>query len=77
MITATEKPWNSATTLYIARKLQEIAKEKDKQITVLDLGCGDGHMIKTFREYGHDMYGYDNNEKLLRENLEPIFEDDF
>ena len=77
MISATEQPWNSATTLYIARKLQEIAKEKDKQLTVLDLGCGNGHMVKTFGEYGHDMYGYDNNERLLRENLEPVFGDDF
>jgi SAM-dependent methyltransferase len=57
MIKATDKPWNSPTTLYIARKLQSFAK--GKSLSVLDLGCGDGTVLEYLLDYGYDLYGYD------------------
>ncbi|MGA1840036.1 MAG: class I SAM-dependent methyltransferase [bacterium] len=57
MIEATDKPWNSATTLYIARKLQSITK--GKSLSVLDLGCGDGTVLEYLLGYGYDLCGYD------------------
>lgn len=57
MINATDKPWNSSTTLYIARKLQSF--NKGKSLSVLDLGCGDGTVLEYLLDYGYDLYGYD------------------
>ena len=57
MIKATDKVWNSPTTLYIARKLESIAP--GKSISVLDLGCGDGSILEYLMDYDYDLYGYD------------------
>lgn len=57
MIKATDKQWNSSTTLYIARRLQEIAG--GRRIAVLDIGCGDGKILECLLDYGYDLYGYD------------------
>ncbi len=57
VIQATDRPWNSATTLYIARRLHALAG--DRRLAVLDLGCGDGTIIESLAAYGHDLYGYD------------------
>lgn len=57
MIQATDKPWNSPTTLYIARKIQSLAK--GKSLSILDLGCGNGTVLEHLLDYGHDLYGYD------------------
>jgi SAM-dependent methyltransferase len=57
VVGATDKQWNSATTLYIARRLQEIAG--GRPIAVLDVGCGAGAVLGSLLEYGYDLYGYD------------------
>jgi SAM-dependent methyltransferase len=57
MIQATDKPWNSATTLYIARKIEQLAA--GRRLAVLDLGCGAGGMLKFLLDYGHEFYGCD------------------
>ena len=57
MIHAIDKSWNSPTTLYIARRLQTIAK--GRALSVLDMGCGDGTIIELLMDYGYDLYGYD------------------
>lgn len=57
MIGAGDKPWNSALTLYLARRLDAIAA--GHKLTVLDMGCGDGLTMAMLMEYGHDLYGYD------------------
>jgi SAM-dependent methyltransferase len=57
MIGATDKQWDSPTTLYIARRLQEIAD--GRRIAVLDMGCGDGRTLESLLDYGYDLYGYD------------------
>jgi SAM-dependent methyltransferase len=73
MIKAADKPWNSPTTLYIARKLQSIAK--GKPLSALDLGCGDGTVLEYLLEYGHDLYGYDFPEcaAALKKRLSAYF----
>jgi SAM-dependent methyltransferase len=76
-ILATDKPWNSATTLYIARRLHEVSG--GRPLDVLDVGCGDGTIISLLQEYGHRLHGYDlayRNESLRR-RLQPIFGEDF
>jgi SAM-dependent methyltransferase len=74
-ISASEKPWNSATTLYIARKLQQIAD--GRQLQVLDMGCGQGQAISLLSGYGHTLYGFDLPDKseTLAANLGPTFGD--
>lgn len=79
-ITATEQSWNSATTLYIARKLGKIAESrsevtKEKPLKVLDMGCGTGNLINYFKDYGHDLYGYDFPDRAhhLKNNLGDYF----
>jgi SAM-dependent methyltransferase len=57
MIRATDRTWNSATTLYIARRLEQIAN--GRHIRVLDMGCGDGTVMEHLSEYGYELYGYD------------------
>jgi SAM-dependent methyltransferase len=77
VIRATDKRWNSATTLYIARRLQEISG--GRRIAVLDLGCGDGTTLEYLLDYGHDLYGYDlvyyedQYDKPRRKRLVPYF----
>jgi SAM-dependent methyltransferase len=83
VIGATDKHWNSATTLYIARRLQEIAR--GRPIAVLDLGCGNGAVLGHLLEYGYDLYGYDlavgvleNQESRVRRGaLLPHFGDQY
>jgi SAM-dependent methyltransferase len=57
VIGASDKPWNSASTLYLARKLEELAA--GRRLAVLDVGCGDGLVMEQLLEYGHDYSGYD------------------
>ena len=57
MIRAKDKPWNSATTLYIARKLEAFAQ--GTEIAVLDMGCGYGTILEYLIDYNYDVYGYD------------------
>lgn len=80
MIGATDGQWNSATTLYIARRLQEIAG--GRPIAVLDVGCGAGAGLGHLLEYGYDLYGYDlvdaedEYSEARRERLLPHLETD-
>ena len=73
LIGANEKPWNSPTTLYIARRLQEISN--GQTVRVLDLGCGDGTMIEQLLNYGYELYGYDlpSRSEQLRKRLLKVF----
>jgi SAM-dependent methyltransferase len=57
MISATDQRWNSPNTLYIARRLHEIAGDRRK--AVLDVGCGDGRTLEHLLGYNYDLYGYD------------------
>lgn len=43
--------------------LKIIKDAKNKKI--LDLGCGNGHLIKILKERGYDVYGIDNSNKKL------------
>ncbi|MGA1794319.1 MAG: class I SAM-dependent methyltransferase [bacterium] len=56
-IRATDGQWNSSTTLYIARRLHDLAQ--GRRLSVLDMGCGDGTVIEHLLDYGYDLYGYD------------------
>jgi SAM-dependent methyltransferase len=77
VVGATDRNWNSATTLYIARRLQELAG--DRPIAVLDVGCGAGEVLGQLLEYQYDLYGYDLVEyegqysRARRERLLPHF----
>ena len=73
MIGATDKSWNSAITLYIAREIELLAD--GKQISVLDMGCGRGVMLEQLLDYGYDLYGYDFpiRSDLLRTRLSRYF----
>ena len=81
MIAATDQPWRSATSLYLARRLQEIAG--GRPIAVLDLGCGAGDILSDLVEYGYDLYGYDladaaeGHGEARRERLLPHFGDQY
>ena len=81
MIEAADKQWNSATTLYIARRLQEIAG--GRRIAVLDVGCGDGKVLEYLFDYGYDLYGYDLAQyediydEARRKRLIPYFGDSY
>ena len=80
MISATDKPWNSATTFYIARKLDEIAATvPGRKLDVLDLGCGEGTVMEQLVEYGYALHGYDLSERkeVLKERLGRHFGDSF
>ena len=57
MTGATDRQWNSATTLYISRRLHEIAG--GRALAVLDLGCGAGKTLSHLLDSGLDLYGYD------------------
>jgi SAM-dependent methyltransferase len=71
------RPWNSATTLYIGRTLQGIAA--GRRLSVLDMGCGDGALIRQFLDLGHDFYGYDlpSREAALDAAMRPILGEAF
>ncbi|HEX2034098.1 MAG TPA: class I SAM-dependent methyltransferase [Chloroflexota bacterium] len=68
-IRAADKPWNSPTTLYLARRLHDLAGEltgtagtagtagTGEPLAVLDLGCGDGTTLEHLLGYGFDLYG--------------------
>src|SRR5919202_1662471 len=81
MIGADEKNWNSATTLYIARRLQEISN--GRRIAVLDMGCGDGRTLGYLLDYGYDLNGYelvyyeDRYNETRRGRLGPYFGDSY
>ena len=77
MIKATDKAWNSATTLYIARRLQALAC--GRQIAVLDMGCGDGIILEQLIDYNYDLYGYDFERRrdTLIKKFKEKFRDDF
>jgi SAM-dependent methyltransferase len=72
-INAAERAWNSATTLYIARKLQEIAA--GQRLHVLDMGCGEGTVISSLIDYGHVLHGFDlpDRAEALRTNMKLHF----
>jgi 2-polyprenyl-3-methyl-5-hydroxy-6-metoxy-1,4-benzoquinol methylase len=57
MIGVSDRRWNSPTTLYIARRLEELAQ--GRQIAVLDMACGDGRTMEHLVAYGSDLFGYD------------------
>jgi SAM-dependent methyltransferase len=81
MIKATDKGWDSATTLYVARRLQEIAG--GQRIAVLDMGCGDGRILEYLLDYGYELYGYDlihyedQYDETRRKRLVPYFGDSY
>ena len=80
MISATDKPWNSATTLYIARKLNELADATPgRKLDVLDLGCGEGTVMAQLVDYGYKLHGYDLSERkdVLKTRLGAHFGDTF
>jgi len=56
VIRAQDKRWNSST-LYIARRLQDLAG--GRRLSVLDMGCGDGGVLELLLDYGYDLHGYD------------------
>jgi len=62
MIKAKDRKWNSATTLYIAQRLEQISS--GKRIRVLDMGCGEGIVINHLLDGGYDIYGYDFPHRL-------------
>ncbi|MGA9769173.1 MAG: class I SAM-dependent methyltransferase [Blastocatellia bacterium] len=75
MISPENKRWNSATTLYIARKIEEVAR--GRSLKVLDMGCGDGTVIAQVLDANHDLYGYDlaYRNDALRAKLGSLFDD--
>ncbi|HEY3268685.1 MAG TPA: class I SAM-dependent methyltransferase [Armatimonadota bacterium] len=74
---ATSRTWNSPTSLYLARRLHDIAG--GRPISVMDMGCGDGAAIELLLSYGYDMHGYDfpDREAKLRARLEGHYGGDF
>jgi SAM-dependent methyltransferase len=77
MVKATDKQWDTANSLYIARRLQEIAG--GRRIAVLDMGCGDGKILEYLLDYGYDLYGYDlaSSNEALKKRLGPYFGDSY
>ena len=77
LVAADAKSWNSATTLYIGRAIQRIAA--GRRLSVLDMGCGDGNLIRQFLEFGHDFHGYDlpSREAALAAAMRPILGEAF
>jgi SAM-dependent methyltransferase len=75
-LTATDRPWNSATTLYIARRLHAI--RGGGSLRVLDMGCGDGTIIELLQGLGHDLCGYDlaSRDEALESRLRPVLGDE-
>ncbi|MFN8376372.1 MAG: hypothetical protein U0694_26310 [Anaerolineae bacterium] len=55
MITATERPWNSATSLYIARRVQAFARHPQRTHQSVGHGL---RRATNITEYLHG-YGYD------------------
>jgi SAM-dependent methyltransferase len=77
MAVPASQKWNSATTLYIARKLEELSK--GRTISVIDMGCGDGLILSQLVSYGYDLSGYDLalRDDDLRARLEPAYGNDY
>ena len=76
-VAASEKVWNSPTTLYLARSLS--SRAGGGVLTVLDLGCGDGSTLAQLADSGHDLFGCDLPERraALEQRLAPVFGDSF
>lgn len=76
-VSAGSKPWNSATTLYLARALQATAA--GRSLSVLDMGCGDGRVMRFLGDFGHRLHGFDlpDREAALREQMGPVFGAEF
>jgi SAM-dependent methyltransferase len=68
-VSAATQPWNSATTLFIARQLAALGG--GRPLAVLDVGCGDGAALALLANLGHDMCGYDlaSRSESLRRRL--------
>jgi SAM-dependent methyltransferase len=79
MITATERPWNSATSLYIARRVQAFAAQRTEPIKVLDMGCGAANITEYLHDYGYDQYGYDVslNKGVVYPVVSKLYPDDY
>jgi SAM-dependent methyltransferase len=75
---ANQRPWNSPTTLYIARRLRDLAGERGGQLAVLDMGCGDGTILEQLTGDGHDLHGYDLPAvvEAAKRRLQPFLGDD-
>jgi len=76
MLKATDKDWNSATTLHVARRLEEIAS--GRRIKALDMGCGEGTVLDHLLDMGLDLYGYDfpyREESLWEKYLDNVLGD--
>ena len=76
-VSATAKPGNYATTLYIARAVQAVAE--GRSLSVLDMGCGDGRVMRFFDGLGHTLSGFDlpDREAALNEQMAPLLGDQF
>jgi SAM-dependent methyltransferase len=72
-ILATDKPWASATSLYIARAIERITC--GSELSILDMGCGQGRMMSLLMDYGHLLHGFDLPDKAeaLAAHLRPLF----
>jgi SAM-dependent methyltransferase len=56
-VSAANGGWTSAATLYIVRRVHDLAA--GRKLAILDMGCGDGANLQALMPYGHDLYGYD------------------
>ncbi len=74
-MSAASKAWNSATTLYVARAVQAAAE--GRVLSVLDMGCGDGRVMRFLGDLGHRLHGFDlpDREEALRRHMSPVFGD--
>ncbi len=79
MITATERPWNSATSLYIARRVQAFAATRTEPLKVLDMGFGAATITELLHGYGYDQYGYDIsvNKGVVYPVISRLYPDDY
>ncbi|NWF70739.1 MAG: class I SAM-dependent methyltransferase [Chloroflexi bacterium] len=79
MIAATDRPWNSATTLYIARKIQAFAAERSAPLKVLNMGCGGAITTQALHPDGYDQYGYDIalNKSVVYPVVSKLYPDDY
>ena len=70
-IQATDKPWASATSLYIARAID--GSPAGSELSILDMGCGEGRVMSLLQGYGHLLHGFDLPDKAeaLAANLKP------
>ena len=77
MVRASERDWESPSSLYIVRRIEECAQ--GRRLKVLDLGCGDGTTMSHVAAFGHDLFGYDLGrldpeiDRARRRLLTPVF----